>query len=70
MYRRSNHLEVIGLLDSNFTRCIDNRKSTFAYLFLLEEGAISWQSAKESSTALSTIEAEFVSCFKATIHAL
>ena len=40
MYRRSNHLEVIGYSDSDFVRCVDTRKFTFGYLFLLAEGAI------------------------------
>ncbi|XP_074278371.1 peroxidase P7-like [Silene latifolia] len=46
------------------------RKSTFGYLFLLAEGAISWKSGKQSVIATSTMEAEFVACFEATIHAL
>ncbi|XP_049405031.1 secreted RxLR effector protein 161-like [Solanum stenotomum] len=40
MYRRSNHLEVIGYSNSDFVGCVDTRKSTFGYLFLLAEGAI------------------------------
>ncbi|XP_078172770.1 secreted RxLR effector protein 161-like [Carex rostrata] len=40
-YRRSNQLEVIGYIDSDFAGCLDSRKSTFGYLFLLSEGAIS-----------------------------
>ncbi|XP_075091937.1 secreted RxLR effector protein 161-like [Nicotiana tabacum] len=70
MYRRSKHLEVIGYSDSNFAGCIDTRKSTFGYLFQLVEGAISWKSAKQSVITTSTMEAEFVACFEATIHAL
>ena len=31
-------------------------------------GAISWRSAKQTLTATSTMEAEFVSCFEATSH--
>ncbi|XP_075091525.1 secreted RxLR effector protein 161-like [Nicotiana tabacum] len=46
MYRRSNYLEVVGYSDSDFAGCIDNRKSTFGYLFQLAEEAISWKSAK------------------------
>ena len=37
---------------------------------MLVEGAISWKSAKESIIATSTMEAEFVACFEATVHAL
>ncbi|KAL1219965.1 Retrovirus-related Pol polyprotein from transposon TNT 1-94 [Cardamine amara subsp. amara] len=69
-YRRSEHLEVIGYSDSNYVGCIDSRKSTFGYLFLLAGGAISWKSGKESVIATFTMEAEFVACYEATIHAL
>jgi hypothetical protein len=69
-YRRSNQLEVIGYTDSDFAGCLDSRKSTFGYLFLLSKGAISWKSAKQSVIASSTMEAEFVACFEATIQAL
>ncbi|XP_075079731.1 secreted RxLR effector protein 161-like [Nicotiana tabacum] len=70
MYRRSKHLEVVRYSDSDFVGCIDTRKSTFGYLFQLAEGAILWKSAKQSVNATSTMEAEFVACFEATIHAL
>ena len=49
---------------------MDTRKSTFGYLFLLADGAISWKSAKQSVIATSTMEAEFVACFEATIQSL
>ena len=45
-FRRSDQLEVIGYSDSYFAKCVDSKKSTFGYLFLLGEGAISWKSAK------------------------
>jgi hypothetical protein len=70
MYRRSNELEVIGYSDSDFAGCIDTRKSTFGYLFMLAQGTISWKSAKQTIVASSTMEAEFVACFEATVHAL
>ena len=44
--RRSDQLEVLRYSDSYFTGCVDSRKSTFGYLFLLEKGAISWKSPK------------------------
>ncbi|KAA0060866.1 Retrovirus-related Pol polyprotein from transposon TNT 1-94 [Cucumis melo var. makuwa] len=69
-YKRSGHLEMIGYSDSDFVGCVDTRKSTFGYLFLLAEGAISWKSAKQSIIAASTMEAEFVACFEATVHGL
>jgi len=66
-YKRSDHLEVIGYTDSDFVDCIHTRKSTFGYVYLLADGAISWKSAKQSVIAASTMEAEFVACFEATV---
>ena len=66
MYRRTDHLEVEGYSDSDFAGCIDSRKSTSGFIFMLAGGAISWRSAKQTLTATSTIEAEFVACFEAT----
>lgn len=67
-YRRSDHFEVIGY--SDFAGCVDTRKSTFGYLFLLAGGTISWKSAKQNIIVAYTMEAEFVACFEATIHGL
>ncbi|XP_057965395.1 secreted RxLR effector protein 161-like [Malania oleifera] len=49
--------------------CVDTRKSTFGYVYLLVGGAISWKSVKQSIIAVSTMEAEFVACFEATVKA-
>ena len=68
-YRKSDHLEVIGYSDSDFAGCVDTRKSTFGYTFLLARGVISWKTAKQSIIAASIIEAEFVAYFEATIQA-
>ncbi|XP_047267745.1 secreted RxLR effector protein 161-like [Capsicum annuum] len=46
-YRRSDHLDVVGYSDSNYVGCVDTRKSTFGYLFLLGGGAISRKTAKQ-----------------------
>jgi len=61
-YRRSDHLELIGYSDSNFTGCVDTRKSTLGFVFILVGGAVSWKSAKQSVVAASIMEAEFVAC--------
>jgi len=68
-YRKSDHLEVKGYTDSDFAGCVDTRKSTFGYVYLLAEGEISWKSAKQSVITASTMEAEFVACFEATVQA-
>lgn len=67
-YRRSDNLEVIRYLDSDFIGCMDTRKIHIGYLFLLAGWAILWESAKESVIAVSTMEAEFVTCVKAIVQ--
>ncbi|KAL4319722.1 hypothetical protein GQ457_18G015860 [Hibiscus cannabinus] len=69
-YERSDHLEVIGYSDSDFAGCVDSRKSTSGYIFMFASGAISWRSVKQTLTATSTMEADFVSCFEATSHGI
>uniref|UniRef100_A0A2N9FFZ3 Reverse transcriptase Ty1/copia-type domain-containing protein n=1 Tax=Fagus sylvatica TaxID=28930 RepID=A0A2N9FFZ3_FAGSY len=69
-FRRSDSLEVTGYSNSDFAGCIDSRKSTFGYLFMLVGGEISWKSAKQTIIASSNMEAKFVACFEATVHGL
>ena len=68
MYRWNDNLEVIGYSDSDYAGCIDSRKSTSGYVFMLAVGTVSWRSAKQTLIATSTMEVEFVSCFEATSH--
>ena len=35
MYRRTSNLEVVGYSDSDFAGCVDSRKSTSGYIFIL-----------------------------------
>ena len=41
MYRRTNNLEVVGYLNSDFVGCVDSCKTTFGDIFILADGAIS-----------------------------
>ena len=68
MYRRTNNLEVVGYLDSDFAGCVDLRKATSGCISILADGAISWRSVKQTLTTTSTMKAEFISCFEATLH--
>ena len=36
-YRKFGHLEVIGYTNSNFVNCMDIKKLTFGYVYLLAE---------------------------------
>ena len=70
MYRRLENLEVIGYSDSDYVSDIDSLKSTSGYVFMIADRVVSQRSAKQTLTATSTIKAEFVSCFEATLHGI
>ena len=53
---------MISYSDADWGSDLDERKSTFGYAFLLNNGAITWSSKKQPCIALSTMEAEYVAC--------
>ena len=68
-YQRTNILDVIGFCDANFASCIDDKKSTTSYIFVMTRGIVSWKSVKQMLTTSSTMEAEYVACYEACSHA-
>ena len=70
MCRRIDNLEVIGYSDLDLAGCVDLRKSTFEYIFMLASGDVSWRSTKQTLTATFTMEVEFIFCFEATSHGI
>ena len=49
---------------------MDDKKSTFGYIFMMTERAVPWESVKKTITASSTMEVEYVACYEATCHAI
>ena len=45
-YRRTNTLEMVGFRDSDYAVCMNDKKSTFGYIFMMAEGVVSWKSVK------------------------
>ena len=70
LYDGMKGIKVQGYSDSDFAADQTERKSTSAYVFTLAGGAISWKSKKQSSTATSTCEAEYIACCSATKEAV
>jgi len=66
LYLASNTDELHGYSDSDWAGDLDDRKSISGYLFRLSGAPISWRSTKQTSVALSTAEAEYVSPSSAT----
>ncbi|XP_067943244.1 uncharacterized protein [Watersipora subatra] len=69
-YNKSDEAKVIGYSDANWARDLDNRCSTSGNVFLMSGGAVSWQSKRQNTVAVSTAEAEYVSLFHATQEAM
>ena len=69
-YQRTDTLEVVGFSDSDYTGCVDDKKSTSGYIFMMAEGAVSWKSIKQTLTASSTVEVEYMVCYEATCHTI
>ena len=57
----------MGYTDADWGGDLDERKLTSGYVFLQNNGAISWSSKKQLCIALSTMEAEFVA-FSAAVQ--
>ena len=62
-YKRSYQLEVTGYSDSDFAGCLDDRKSTSCFIFMMAGGVVSWKSVKQTLTAN-------VTCYEATCQAM
>ena len=69
-YQRINILDVVGFCDTDFDDCIDDKKSTTCYIFVMARGIVSWKSVKQTLTASSTMEVEYVACYEACCHAI
>ena len=61
------HPQLVGYCDADWAQDKDcKRKSTSGYVFVLCGGAISWQSKKQSTIALSSTEAELMAITSST----
>ena len=57
--------ECIRYVDSDYARDIDKCQSTMGYVFTLSQASVSWRSILQSTVALSTTAAEYMSMTKA-----
>jgi hypothetical protein len=56
----SSVLQLLGFADADYGSNLIDRKSTTGYIFILCCGPISWQSRKQPTVAMSTMEAEYM----------
>ncbi|GJZ37710.1 retrotransposon protein, putative, ty1-copia subclass [Tanacetum coccineum] len=56
--------------DAGFETDIDDTKSQTGYVFILNGGAVDWKSSKQSATAMSATEAEYIASSEAAMEAV
>ena len=62
-YLHTDTLRVVCFSDFDYLGCVDDKKSTSGYIFMMAEGVVSWKSVKQALTTCSTIEVEYVACY-------
>ena len=70
MYGGNSEMKVIGYCDASFQTDKDDSRSQTGYLFTLNGGAVSWKSSKQTTTADSTTEAEYIAASEAAKEAV
>jgi len=59
-YSRDSDISPIAYVDADYGGCLDTRRSTSGYVFIMAGGAVAWSSKRQATVALSTVEAEYV----------
>ena len=65
VYGGGKELVVNGYVDARFDTDPDDSKSQTGYVFILNRGAVSWCSSKQSVVAGSTCEEEYITASEA-----
>ncbi|KMQ82579.1 retrovirus-related pol polyprotein from transposon tnt 1-94 [Lasius niger] len=65
-YSKKAEQDIIGFADANWASDLDLRRSTTGYAFILQGAAMSWNSKRQPTVALSTTEAKYMALASAT----
>ncbi|GJT03313.1 hypothetical protein Tco_0824482 [Tanacetum coccineum] len=63
-------MALTAYADADHVGCQDTRRSTSGSAHILREKFVSWSSKKQKSTAISTIEAEYIAMFGCCVQIL
>ena len=61
----NHHVTYCGYSDADWAGNVEDRRSTTGYTFLVGGAAVSWNSKKQQTVALSTTEAEYMAMTQA-----
>lgn len=61
---------LFGYCDADWGNHLDDRRSFSGYSFIMAGGAVSWSAKKQSTVALSTMEAEYMAATEAAKEAM
>ena len=70
IYGSDQELVVRGYIDASWDTDPDDSKSQSGYVYILNGGAVSWRSSKQSVVAKSSAEAEYVAASSAASEAV
>ena len=70
IYVGGEELVVKGYVDAIFDTDLDDSKSQTGYVYMLNRGAVSWCSCKQSVVVGSTCEAEYMAASEAAHEAI
>nr|GEU32223.1 retrotransposon protein, putative, Ty1-copia subclass [Tanacetum cinerariifolium] len=66
VYGGEKELRVIGYCDAGWQTDKDDSRSQSGWVFLLNEGAVTWKSSKQDTVADSTCESEYIAACEAS----
>jgi hypothetical protein len=59
-YSRDGNLSPHAFVDADYGGCRDTRRLTSGYVFLMAGAPVTWSSKRQTTIALSTVEAEYI----------
>jgi hypothetical protein len=69
MFKKSGQ-ELVGYADADWGASIDDRRSYTGYVFNFANAAVSWESRKQRTVAMSSTEAEYMALSESTKEAI